>query len=244
MKNNLRVGIISQARMTSTRLPGKVLLKANDETMLYYHINRLKWSEFPIYIATTINKTDEPIVDFCKAYNIPFYRGDENNVLSRYYECAVKYDLDIIVRVTSDCPLIDGNLVRDGINSFLNENNPNLYLSNIIGNTYPRGFDYEIFSIESLTEAYNKAITSYQKEHVTPFIIENVSGKIEFKKLGRYKNAGHFRLTLDTEEDFELIKKLIIEYNAEQLNCEEIIKIMESVPELHLINAHIKQKQI
>src|ERR1017187_8832445 len=105
-----RIGIISQARMTSTRLPGKILLEAKGKPMLSYHIDRLKRSGLPIYIATTINKTDEPVVQFAKTHTIPFYRGSEDHVLSRYYECALENKLDVIIRVTSDCPLIDGNL--------------------------------------------------------------------------------------------------------------------------------------
>ena len=140
--------------MTSTRLPGKVLKLIGGRPMLHYHIDRLRWSEMPIFIATTVNKTDDPIVDFCVERNIPFYRGQEDNVLSRYYECAKQNNLDVIVRVTSDCPLVDGTLIRDAWNVYKNSFSTYDYISNCIERTYPRGFDFEIFSFNYLEEAY------------------------------------------------------------------------------------------
>ena len=141
----MKTGIISQARMTSTRLPEKVLKLIGGNPMLKYHTDRLKESGMPVFIATTVNKTDDPIVAFCQEENIPFYRGSENNVLSRYYECAKENKLDVIVRVTSDCPLVDGELIRKAWEDYKDSFKKYSYISNGVNRTYPRGFDFEIF---------------------------------------------------------------------------------------------------
>src|SRR5690606_7739468 len=105
--------------MTSTRLPGKVLQKVNDRSLLDYHIDRLKRTGFEIIIATTTNETDNPIIEFCNQNNIKYSRGSEENVLSRYYTAAIENNLDIIIRVTSDCPLIDPHLIRNSVEKYL-----------------------------------------------------------------------------------------------------------------------------
>ena len=238
-----KTGIITQARMTSTRLPGKILLEAKGIPLLDYHINRLKLSGLPIYIATTTNATDEPVVDFAVERNIPFYRGSEDHVLSRFYECAVENDLEVIIRVTSDCPLIDGNLIRVAVDQYLNLNNPELYISNTLERTFPRGFDFEVFSFERLEEAYKNAVLEYDKEHVTPYIHQNRSGKVKLVNIPNATNEGRYRITLDTTQDYELIKALIEDYDAHLLDYKQITNILASHPELVKINANVEQKQ-
>jgi spore coat polysaccharide biosynthesis protein SpsF len=238
-----KIGIISQARMTSTRLPGKVLLEAAGKSMLEYHTERLASSGLPIIIATTTNDTDDPIVDFAKGRNISYYRGDENHVLSRYYEAAKSYELDTIIRVTSDCPLIDGNLVREGVDLFEKENNQYLYLSNCLKRSYPRGFDFEVFSFQALKEAYHCASLPGDIEHVTPYIHQNRSEKVVFRNITQLVDKSEYRITLDTEEDFQLIKILIEQYGAAELDFMQIISVFDSHPELASINAHIEQKK-
>ncbi len=234
-----KAGIISQVRMTSTRLPGKVLLPIGQQPLLKYHIHRLAQSGFPVILATTTNLTDDVIADFAKAENLPFYRGDENNVLSRYYFAVLDNQLDIIVRVTSDCPLIDGKLVGEAIEKYRQADNNNLYLSNAIERTFPRGFDFEIFSFTLLKEAFEKANTSFQLEHVTPYIKEHA----QHQHILLPQDFSNFRITVDTPEDFELIKILIEKYEAAKLNHLEIIGVLQKHPELVKINAHIEQKK-
>jgi spore coat polysaccharide biosynthesis protein SpsF len=238
------IGIITQARMTSTRLPGKIFKQINHKTLLQYHINRLQQTGFEIVIATTTNPTDDVVCEFAEKQNIKFYRGSENNVLSRYYEAASKFQFDIIVRVTSDCPLIDQHLIRNGIEKYVRINNQNLYMSNGIEKTFARGFDYEIFSFQSLKEAYENAIDEPDLEHVTPFIWKNKSGKIEFYNIRQEKNNSRFRITVDTSEDFDLIKQLIEKYHADEMPYNEIENILIQHPELCAINAHIEQKRV
>jgi spore coat polysaccharide biosynthesis protein SpsF len=240
----LKVGIITQARMTSTRLPGKILKEVGGKPMLQYHINRLQTSALPIYIATTIKATDDPVRDFAKQENIFCYRGDEEHVLSRYYECAKANSLEVVVRVTSDCPLIDGLLIQKSVDEYLQLGDPYLYYSNCLQRTFPRGFDFEIFSFQLLEEAFHRATAPSDIEHVTPYINQNRSGKVVFKHVLNSTDQSDIRITVDTPEDFTLIQKLIEEYGADRMGYQEIINLFVLHPELKQINAHIEQKKI
>jgi spore coat polysaccharide biosynthesis protein SpsF len=238
------VGIITQARTTSTRLPRKVLMNLNGKTVLEHHLNRLKWSGFPVYVATTINKTDDPIVEFCEKHSVKFHRGSEQDVLSRFYECAKKFELDIIVRVTSDCPLIDGKLIKQGVQTFMDKGSDS-YVSNCIQRTFPRGFDFEIFSMHSLEKAFNEATEQFEREHVTPFIrnAEKNSG-IALIDIIRKENAGGFRITLDEEDDLKLMKVLFELHGMENKYADEIITFLKTHPEIAGLNAHVEQKKV
>ena len=230
--------------MTSTRLPGKIFKEVNHKPLLQYHIDRLKQTDFDIAIATTTNSTDDILCEFAEKKNIKFYRGSENNVLSRYYETAVKYDFDIIVRVTSDCPLIDPYLIQNCVAKYIKLNNSNLYMSNGIERTFARGFDFEIFSFQSLKEAFQNATVESDIEHVTPYIWKNRSGKIEFYNVTQTTNNSRLRITVDTIEDFELIKQLIEKHNAASLAYNEIENLLIQHSELAKLNAHIEQKKV
>jgi spore coat polysaccharide biosynthesis protein SpsF len=237
------IGIIIQARMGSTRLPAKIMLPVNGRPILGFQIDRLKKINIPLYIATTNKISDNTIEEFSRKNHLNFFRGDENNVLSRYFECASHFNLDVIIRVTSDCPLIDEELIKASVEEYINEGNLNLYYSNTIKRSFPRGFDFEIFSFELLSEAKKNAIDLIDLEHVTPFIWKNKGGKTELKQLVAKTDNSVFRLTLDTKEDFMLLKLLIEEHRANELKGEEIIRIMQNHPELAKINAHIEQKK-
>lgn len=241
---SLNIGIITQARMTSTRLPGKIFKEVNHKNLLQYHIDRLKKAGFTIAIATTVNATDDCVCEFAEKQELKFHRGSENNVLSRFYEAATKFKFDIIVRVTSDCPLIDPHLIRNSIEKYLKFNNPNLYMSNGIERTFARGFDFEIFSFQLLEEAFKMATDEGDLEHVTPYIWRNRSGHVELYHVKQPLNHGDLRITVDTAADFELIRQLIETYHADQLSYVEIETILTEHPELTDINKHIEQKKI
>jgi spore coat polysaccharide biosynthesis protein SpsF len=239
-----KVGVISQARMTSTRLPGKVLIEVGGKSMLQHHIERLQKADLQVYLATTTNATDNPIADFAAAAGIPCYRGDEQNVLSRFYGCAVENNLDVIVRVTSDCPLIDGEIIADALQQYLALDNDTIYLSNALQRTFPRGFDFEIFSFPMLEDAYQNATLHADLEHVTPYINQNKSGKVTIRHYTREPDASQYRITLDTPEDLQLITQLIAQHQAERMSGEQIIQLFKSHPELQNINAHVEQKKL
>ncbi|SDX67477.1 cytidylyltransferase domain-containing protein [Hymenobacter psychrophilus] len=238
-----KFGIISQARMTSTRLPGKVLKLIGGRPLLDYHVARLQASGLPLYLATTTNATDDPLAAFGAAHQLPVWRGPEDDVLARYQQCAAAHALDVIVRVTSDCPLLDGELIAQAVQQYLAADNPRLYLSNVLERTYPRGFDFEVFSRELLEEAFHHATTVSDREHVTPYIHQNRSGRVQFQHVTRPTDRSAYRLTVDTAEDFELIRRLLEEHQADALGAEELIALLEKHPELVAINAHIEQKK-
>ena len=243
MNPSLKVGIISQARMTSTRLPGKILKTVKNKALLSYHTERLLQSGYPIFIATTTNETDSPLVDFCKDNKIDYTRGDEQNVLSRFYECASQFKLDCIVRVTSDCPLIDGKLIQEAVSNYINFSDSKLYYSNCIERTFPRGFDFEIFSFAMLKEAFENGDTDSQKEHVTPYFYQNIKNEFTLKHFKSTTDTSNYRITVDTQEDFDLIKILIEEFDCEAKSANQIIEVLKQNPSLVKINQHIEQKK-
>lgn len=243
MISNGKVGIIIQARMGSTRLPSKIMLNIQGKAVFKYQLERLSSLIYPVYIATTINPNDKTIVDFATANNLQYFRGSEDNVLERFFECAKLFKIETIVRITSDCPLIDTDIINQGITEYLEAGNPQLFLSNTLERTFPRGSDFEIFSFDQLKFAFENATEGWDTEHVTPFIWENKSGTTIIRQFKQDKDYSAYRLTLDTPEDMELISILIEKYQAHTLSMDQICDIMENNPSLSLINGHIEQKK-
>lgn len=244
MENLIKVGIITQARTTSTRLPRKVLMEAGGKTVLEHGVDRLRWSGFPVYVATTINQTDDEIVELCEKIGVPYYRGSEYDVLSRYYECAEKFGLDVVVRATSDNPLVDGNLIREGVEKYLTLPE-NSYVSNCLEDPYPHGFNFEIFGFNALKYAHAMAKKPFEREHVTPFILNPLKNKGVIRSAIKYrKDVVHLRMTLDEPDDWVLMRMLLDEYRAFDLGCDEIIRLMESNEQLAKINSHVKQIKV
>ena len=168
----MKTVIIVQARMTSTRLPGKVLKRVLDKPLLEYQIERLRRAKLAdkIVIATTVNDTDQPIIEMCNSLSVSYFLGSEEDVLSRYYGAAKEHYADVVVRVTSDCPLIDPQIIDKVINFYLENSDKYDYVSNCLKRTYPRGMDTEVFSFKALQEAFLSATAHPDREHVTPFI--------------------------------------------------------------------------
>ena len=237
------VAIITQARVNSSRLPNKIFLEAGSHPFLHYHLERLKKTGLPIIIATTNDGSEKPIVEFCKTNNLSCYCGDQQNVLKRFYECAKEFRLNTIIRVTSDCPLIDGNIIANGLTVY-SQFDDVTYYSNTIERTYPRGMDYEIFSFRLLEDAFKNATNDSDKEHVTPYIWKNRSGKVNIRHDIAGEDNSNFRITLDTVEDQILITKLVEEHNASALDCNAIVKILKNNPGLPEINKFIEQKKV
>ena len=182
----MKIGAIIQARMGSTRLPGKVMMTLKNKTVLEHVIERVRQSNWidEIIIATTTDKKDNDIEKEALKCGVKVFRGSEDDVLSRYYYAAKEYGLDIIVRITSDCPLIDSKVLDEVIQFYVDKNydvvsNAGADLSK---RTYPRGLDTEVFSFKVLENAFTNAKEPYQREHVTPYIYEK-SDKIYFLTL-------------------------------------------------------------
>lgn len=244
----MKVVCIIQARVGSTRLPGKVLKNICNKTILEHDIDRLKRVKNinKIVIATTTLEKDNVLVEELERLDVTYYRGSEENVLSRYYYAAKENNADIVVRVTSDCPLIDSEVTEKIIQYYLDNTVKYDYVSNTIDRTYPRGLDTEVFSFKALEKAFNEAISERDREHVTPYIWSNS----KLFKLAQYKNEvdySELRWTLDTVEDFELINRIYTILYCEKnnnFNMNDILELYKEYPELNTINNIIEQKKI
>ncbi len=243
----MKIGVIIQARMGSTRFHGKIMREICGKTVLCHDIERVKQSKLidEIIIASTVNDDCDPIIDEAVKCGVKSFRGSEDDVLSRYYYTALENELDIVIRITSDCPLIDPIIIDEMVQFYL-ENDFDVVSnggSDLSKRTYPRGLDTEIFSFKLLEEAFNNADQKYQREHVTPYIYENS------EKIFYYENDidySKYRITLDTEEDFELITQIYkaLYKGKHDFYLEDIIELFERQPKLYEINKHIEQKKI
>jgi spore coat polysaccharide biosynthesis protein SpsF len=238
----IKAGIIIQARMDSTRLPGKVLMPAGSSTIFEILIKRVKESGLPVILATSETSSNDVLERKANELSIGCYRGSEEDVLSRYYEAAKTYKLDVIVRITGDNPFSDGRFIRKYVDEYINLNNQNLYISTGSKKTLPLGISFEIFSFQMLEAAYKNATDIKQKEHVTPYFYTNPQ-LFTIMPVSYSTDKSAYRLTLDTNEDLILIKTLIEEYNAADLGYEDIISIMDNNPYLQAINSDVKQKK-
>ncbi|MFW6030246.1 MAG: cytidylyltransferase domain-containing protein [Halanaerobiales bacterium] len=246
MKSN-KTAVIIQARMGSTRLPGKVMKELKGKPVLWHDIQRIRQSKLidEIIIATTTEEQDRVIYQKALEWGVKAFRGSEEDVLKRYYDAAAENDVDTVVRITSDCPLIDPQVI-DEIIKYYEAHNYTLVTnasSDLENRTYPRGLDTEVFSFEVLEEAFNQAEEKYQREHVTPYIYENYDDIYYYKN---DKDLSGFRLTLDTKEDYELIKaiydKLYLGKHDFYLN--EIIELLDNNKKLLKLNKYIRQKEV
>lgn len=238
----MKTAVITQARMTSTRLPGKVLREAAGITMLEHHLTRLTAAGLPVIVATTTNVDDDPVAVLADKLGAGVVRGSEPDVLSRFALAVREFEPDVVVRVTSDCPLIDGEVVRRGIDAWVAADDPALYASNALERTYPRGLDFEVFSAAALLEADRLATETPHREHVTPWLYtDDTRPKLN---LPWERDASAYRITLDTPEDLRLLQILIEDHDAHRLDTSGLVSLLETHPELVEINAQIEQKKL
>lgn len=242
----MKKAIIIQARMTSTRLPGKVLKPVLGKPLLLYQLERLKRVKLQdeIIVATTTNREDEPIVEFCDKQLIPYFRGSEEDVLSRYFEAAKEYGVDVIVRITSDCPLIDPQVIDEIITYYSHPQKKNDYVSNTLQRTYPRGMDTEVFSFEVLKEVHKIATELPDREHVTPFIYRHPQ-IFRVANVTYHEDQSKHRWTVDTPEDFELIKRILENLYPQKPTflLQDCLTVIKENPDWQELNAHINQKE-
>lgn len=242
----MKIGAIIQARMGSTRLHGKVMKTLEEKTVLAHVIDRVRQSKMidEIIIATTTHDRDDVIELEALSCGVKVFRGSEDDVLSRYYYAAIVNGLDVIVRITSDCPLIDSIIIDKMIKKYL-DNACDLLSNTGINDyerTFPRGLDISIFPFESLKEAFKNAKEKYQREHVTPYIYQ-------LKNVQYFKNNinySKYRWTLDTEEDFRLITEVYrrLYSGKHDFYMKDIIKLFNDNPNLININKYVDQKKL
>lgn len=237
------IGVIVQARMQSTRLPGKLLLKVCNRTLLEHMITRVQCSKTidKIIIATTTSVQDNKIEKICKKMKIDCFRGSENDVLERYYAAAKEFNVNTIVRLTSDTPLIDPLIIDKIINYYKNNNFDYVSNTNPLPRTFPDGYNVEVFSYDILKRAHLEAKRPSDREHVTNYI--SMQPHIfSIGKVNHTKDISRFRLNLDYYEDFLLIKEVFNNlYDEEKIfYLNDIIKFLNIHPEVYQLNSQIK----
>jgi spore coat polysaccharide biosynthesis protein SpsF len=237
---------IIQARMGSTRLPGKIMFEACGESLFSLMLKRIKNSKKldQIIVATTTNRNDDVIVNFCKSNNIDYFRGSENDVLSRYFDTAKFFSSDVIIRLTSDTPLLDSATIDTVISQY--ENNEYDFVSNQFPfpRTYPDGYNVEVFSFDLLKKINQQAKKPSDREHVTTFI--TMQPKL-FKlfRVDYAKDVSKYRFNLDYDVDYQLIKSVFEELYLKNPNftLSDIIFCLKKNPFMLKLNAHVKPYQ-
>lgn len=235
---------IVQARMTSKRLPNKVMLELAGKPALYHVFNQLSFCKniSKYVLATSIDKTDDILEYWAHLNKISIFRGNLNNVLERYYKAAKLFDADIIVRITADCPLINPKVVDKIISVFLNNNFD--YICNNNPPSFPEGLDVEVFSFKVLTIALNNSLKNSEKEHVTPYII-NHPEIFNNSNIKCNEDLKSYRLTLDHIEDYFLLYRLFSDlYKPNKfIDLNEIIKYFKKNKNLSKINKDYKRNE-
>lgn len=233
---------ITQARTGSSRFPSKILKKINDISLLEIHLKRIKASKQidKLIVATTKKKEDDVIVEFAKKENLDFYRGKENDVLDRYYNGSKTHNPHFVVRLTSDCTLIDPLLIDEVIISAKQKNLD--YYSNTLLDEYPDGQDIEVFKFSALEYAWKNALLDSEREHVTPFIKNNSSffGQTLFKSDNHpcKFNFNKTRMVVDYPQDFEVIK-VLIESLGDDKNWVDYTNLYHSSKKIYSLNEEI-----
>ena len=234
------IGCIIQARMGSSRLPGKVMQKIdNDNTVLDYVIKQLKSAKKieRILVATTTLAEDDIICEHLFSQKIEFYRGSSEDVLDRYYQCAKKFSIDTIVRITADNPLIDPNIVDLVVNEYKNHRCD--FATNTIHRTFPYGTEVEIFSFEALEKAWKNAKKPSEREHVTLFIRDPQNG-FKLTNTEYQKDLSHLRYTVDRVEDLKLVKEIVKNILTRPILIQNILDLYKNKPEIFEINKNVK----
>lgn len=238
----MNINVSIEARMTSSRLPGKVMMNLGNTFVLDMMVKRIKNSKYinDIIIATTINKEDDVIVEFCKKNNISYFRGSENNVFERVLQTHDKFNTDLIVELTGDCPFLEESIIDKVIETYLN--NSYDYVSNWIEHTYPIGMSVQVYKYEDLKKISKKELTYQDKEHVTPEFYTSGKYKIFNVKAPEELTYPELSITLDTKEDYEIMNNIANHFKTIDFTLSDIIQYVKLNPKLLNINSSIKRK--
>jgi spore coat polysaccharide biosynthesis protein SpsF len=264
----LRIFAVIQARMASTRLPGKVLLDIGGEPMLVRVVERARRAKTldGIIVATTTDASDDGVVDLCREREYPCYRGSVHDVLDRYYQACLVNGVDILVRLTADCPIIDGAVIDETVNAFLGrlpgdatpftgrfEDIPYDFAANRLPppwkRTYPIGLDTEVCSFPTLELVWENAQKPHQREHVMPFLYEDF--RQDQQRPSRFRiclvnhdpDYGWMRWTVDTPADLQLLRQIYTYFNnQDDFSWRDVLNLFEREPALIQINATVRHK--
>lgn len=242
----MHIVAIIQARMGSTRFPGKIGKDLGGKPVLVRCVERAKRAASlnAVIVATTDEPSDEAVVALCKEHEYPWFRGSQDDVLDRYYQTAQQYDADVVVRITSDCPLIEPDVIDRVVQAFCQM--PELdYASNILPpRTFPRGLDVEVFSFATLEQAWQSDTNPNWREHVTPYMHRQPD---VFKLHGVFNDVdySHYRWTVDTMEDLAFVRKIYDAFAGDDtFSWREVLHLLERHPEWQEINRSVQQKEV
>ncbi len=242
----MRTVVIVQARMTSTRLPGKVLLPLAGRPMLARLLERLARVRRAdsIVVATTTNATDDPIVDLCSTMGVACFRGSEHDVLSRYAGAAAAHGAELVVRVTSDCPLLDPQLVDELIELFSQSAGTLDYVSNMLEPSYPYGMAVEVMTMATLLAAAAEATRDDEREHVTPYVYRHPE-RFRLRSVRYPTDLSRHRWTVDTPEDYELVGRIFAALSPRKPDfvMDDVLGLLREHPEWSRINEHVIQRK-
>ncbi len=236
---------IIQARIGSTRLPGKVLENLAGEPMLVRVVNRTQRAKTlgSAVVATTTLPADDVIAHLCQERGWPCFRGSEEDVLDRYYRAALKFQAEVIVRITSDCPLIEPEIIDRTVNEFLGHYPAVDYVSNNLVRTFPRGLDVEVVSLAALSRAWREDADTAWREHVTPYIYRHPE-KFKLHNVANDTDYSSMRWTVDTAEDLAFVRRIYQHFNNDTFGWRDVLKLLEIHPEWQEINRNIQQKAV
>ena len=237
------IGCIIQARMGSSRLPGKVMMCLDENNFLIdYVLNQLSYSKSidKTIVATTKLKEDNLIVNHVRKYDLEVFCGSSDDVLDRYYRCAEKNNLEHIVRITSDNPLIDPKIVDMVIEKYMNTEYD--YVTNALMRTYPYGTETEVFSMNSLEKTWKKAVLPSEREHVTPYM-KNSENKFKVLNIKYNENISNLRWTVDRINDLKLVKCIVKQIKTRPITMKEILELNKKDPNLKKINQDYVQNE-
>ncbi|HEY6329369.1 MAG TPA: glycosyltransferase family protein [Blastocatellia bacterium] len=242
----MRIAAIVQARMGSTRLPGKVLMDLAGEPMLERCLSRVARAQYldNVIVATSGLEADDTIRHFCSRRGWDCFSGNENDVLDRYYQAARAYAVDIVARITSDCPLIEPEIVDWVIRDFVAGFPLMDYASNTIGQrTFPRGLDVEVFSFAALERAWTEDENPAWREHVTPYMYR-YPRRFNLQQISNSADCSALRWTVDTAQDLEFARRVYSEMGNDTFGWRDVLALLERKPELSRINGDVRQKTV
>ncbi|GAP05296.1 spore coat polysaccharide biosynthesis protein F, CMP-KDO synthetase homolog [Anaerolinea thermolimosa] len=244
--SGFNVVTIVQARMASSRLPGKVLRELGGEPMLAWVVERCRRASTvnSVLVATTTDSADDPVVALCAERGWPVFRGSQFDVLDRFYQAARWAKADVVVRVTADCPLIDPKVVDQVVREFFEREVD--FAANRLPppwkRTFPIGLDTEVCTFSALERAWREATQKYEREHVMPYLYDE-PGRFKIFILQHEPDLGHLRWTVDTPEDLDLLRAIVSRLKGRMdFSWEEVLAIFEREPQLAEINASVNHK--
>jgi spore coat polysaccharide biosynthesis protein SpsF (cytidylyltransferase family) len=239
-----RVVAIIQARMGSSRLPGKVLMDIAGMPMLQHVVRRVQQSRSldAVVVATTTGTADDAVAEAVTAWGCPVLRGQEDDVLDRYRQAAAASDADCIVRVTADCPLIDAQVIDQVLAAFWADP-PVDYASNTLERTFPQGLDVEVTSRQALEAAWQEADAPYQRAHVMPFLYDHPT-RFRLRSVTGPESLAHLRWTVDTAADLDLVRAIYDRLGRVDFGWQEALAVVQADPGLTALNAHVRQKAL